>query len=124
VTVLVTTYSSEQGQVVVFLGLPGATDGGEFLAQLKNSFSRRTMLQGISYEVPATAFVRRDHPKSRGTFDSRLTISSTCGQASPSLNIFAFLRYLYRFFQTKKFSLLHVQVRNGSDSFSSQTRRG
>jgi hypothetical protein len=122
VTVLVTTYSSEQGQVTVFLEPPGATEFGEFLAQLKNSFSRRTMLQGVSYGVPATASVRRDHSKSRGTLGSRLTISSICGQAAPSLNIFACSRYFYRSFQTKKFSILHVQLRNGIDSFSSQTR--
>jgi len=65
-----------------------------------NSFSRRTMLKGVSHEVPATASVRRDHSKSRGNLGSRLTISNTCGQASPSLNVFAFSRYFYSSFQT------------------------
>jgi hypothetical protein len=88
-----------------------------------NSFSRRTMLQGVSYKVPATATVRRDHCKSRGNLGSRLTISNTWGQESPPLNMLALSRYAYFYwsFQTKKFFLFNVQLRDGSDSFSSQT---
>lgn len=123
-TALDTTYSSDHGQVAVFLEPLGAIECGEFLTQLKNSFSRRTMLQGVSYEVPATASVRRDHSKSRGTLGSRLTINSIWVQTSPSLNTFAFSRNFYKSFEKKKFSLLQVQLRNGSDSFSSQTRKG